>query len=411
MKNNEGAVTETSEIFRNLQDCASCQGDVFEQIYDFGLVPLAGYFPFAGKEDRKNLVPMSLWRCLKCGLVQIDPIVHDDYLFTDYRYRSKYSMKSHFTNLSKWIVERGFNSKNLVLEIGSNDGTLIEELRLRGIEVVGVDPASNIVEHSRKLGHNVLGENFSLKLVHSQGLASKVDLVISCNSFAHIENIREVTKAINEALKVGGYFLVEVQSWEELVNQGSFDFVYHEHKYYYDLASLKYLLAQEGLELVEAEKVESHGGSWRCLFAKRALGTYDVRDLVKSQNMISKEFIQERITFFFHSLGVIRSKVLEIQKNGESVVGFGASGRANMLLAYMHLPSFFKSIFDESPERIGRNMGFTGIRIQSISELSNDEYTYCLVLAWNFFDEICKKWPHADKNLLRPLPQYALVKT
>lgn len=307
-------------------------------------------------------------------------------------------------------MKKGFSSRDRILEIGSNDGTLIEELRLHKLKCIGVDPAENIIEYSRKLGHEVINESFSNTLVEKYGFSSKFDLIISCNSFAHITNIREVSRAISNALRIGGSFCVEVQSWEELVKKRAFDFIYHEHKYYYDLNSLRYLLALDDMELLSAELVESHGGSWRCLFVKRERGTVKFTEEAEpKEESLPADFIQHMVHEFFESLAEVKELVLNTHKSGKGVVGFGASGRANMLLEYMKLEGTLRAVFDESPERIGRNMGFSGIPIRSFSSLDESDYTLCLVLAWNFFESIKEKWPHSGKVLLRPLPEVRIV--
>lgn len=390
--------------FHPLTRCASCLNMELEEIFDFGAVPLAGYFPLPGEEDSRNLLPMTLYRCSVCELVQISPVVDDSYLFSDYRYRSSFSMKSHFRELAKWIASRGFTISDRILEIGSNDGTLIQELRNLGLDCMGVDPATNIIEYSRNLGHEVINGNFSSAFVHSNDLTSKFDLIISCNSFAHIENIRDVSQGVSQALKIGGSFLVEVQSWDQLLERGAFDFVYHEHKYYYDLNSLSYLVAQVGLELISAETVDSHGGSLRCHFVKRDKSDFGLSGFTPQSNKLSSQLILDAITNFFESINKVKKEVQEIQASGGKIVGFGASGRANMLLAHMNLQNCITAVFDESPERIGRSMGFSGIPIQAFESLREDQYTHCIVLAWNFFDSIKRKWPHPSKILMNPLP-------
>lgn len=108
---------------------------------------------------------------------------------------------------------------------------------------------------------------------------------------------------------------------------------------------------------------------------------------------------------------MLEEKVKSIVASGGRVIGFGASGRANMLISYMNIQKEIPVVFDESPERIGRNLGFSGIQIQSLENLSEDEYTHCVVLAWNFFDSVAKKWPHKGKILISPLPDLKEVAT
>ena len=394
----------------NVIECASCNHVGFKILHDFGPVPLAGYFPFAEQVDYANLVDMRLLRCEKCGLVQVDPIVGDEYLFTDYRYRSFFAMNDHFSQLSDWLAAKGFQKDSKIIEIGSNDGTLLQHLITKGFKPIGVDPAANIVKHSTSLGHNVLVGHFSKKFVEENGLLGAFDLAISCNSFAHIEDIRGIASAVYKSLKREGYFLIEVQSWEELVRLRAFDFVYHEHKYYYDKHSMEHLLALEGFNLVSSEVIETHGGSWRFLFRKGRQVPSIKFSFIRTENS-GNDFAQNALSGFFDELVLLQKTVREITKRGGKPVGFGASGRANMLLSYMSNPDLITAVFDESPERIGRTMAFTGIPIRSFGTLDESEYSHCIVLAWNYFDSIKERWPHKGKILIKPLPELATYET
>jgi len=390
--------------------CSSCNQVDLTILHDFGLVPLAGYFPFAEQVDSANLVEMRLLRCETCDLVQVDPIVDDEYLFSDYRYRSFFAMNKHFSQLSEWLVAKGFKNGEKILEIGSNDGTLLQHLIGKGFNPIGVDPAANIVQYSKQLGHEVLIGHFSKSFVKENGLTGAFDLAISCNSFAHIQGIRGIASAVYMSLKSDGYFLIEVQSWEELIRLRAFDFIYHEHKYYYNKTAMEYLLALEGFNLVSAEIVESHGGSWRFLFRK-SKEVPSTKFGFSGTKSLNNDLAKVALAEFFSDLDSLQKKIAEIKREGGKVIGFGASGRANMLLSYMSNPELITAVFDESPERIGRTMGFTGIPIRSLETLDQNEYTHCIVLAWNYFDSIREKWPHKGKILISPLPQLVTHET
>lgn len=399
------------QLHKTVTQCSSCYSRNLDGLYSFGEVPLAGYFPIAGSEHEANKLPMDLLLCKKCGLVQVSPKVEDKYLFSNYRYRSVFSMSNHFKELSQWIKARGVPITSRILEIGSNDGTLLQQLIEIGFSPIGVDPAQNIVEHSIEQGHKVLIGHFSEELVADHGIENSFDLAISCNSFAHIERIREVARGVYGALKVGGRFLIEVQSWEELVRLHAFDFVYHEHKYYYDKDSMCYLLALEGFKLESAELVSIHGGSWRFVFIK-VESVPNTKGLPEnSYSLTHQRAVGNEIEKFFDSITVLERQVKQIVSNGGKIVGFGASGRANMLLNYLKVSSEIPFVFDESPERIGRNMGFTGIQVLPFEDLRENEYTHCVVFAWNFFESVSNKWPHKNKFLICPLPDLKIIRT
>ena len=147
--------------YESLTNCGGCGSTLLFEAYNFGEVPIAGHFPLKA-EDVLPLIPMSLMFCLDCTLVQISPNLDDKYLFSDYRYISSVGMKSHFTELAQWFITREAPAKNArILEIGCNDGPLLQCLSDLGFSPMGIDPAKNIVEKARKSGLNVINDFFN----------------------------------------------------------------------------------------------------------------------------------------------------------------------------------------------------------------------------------------------------------
>jgi SAM-dependent methyltransferase len=391
--------------------CSSCYSKNLEVLFDFGDKPLAGYFPLRSEESSDFSIELRLLQCGVCHLVQIDPDLDDRELFADYRYLSKYSMQTHFNDLANWIEsELRLEPNSNIFEIGSNDGTLQKSMRERGYEVIGVDPAFNVVQRAISGGFQVHNEFFSSVFVRNQNLMESQDLVISCNSFAHITDINEIAKGISEILRPRGIALIEVQAWPKLVETHSFDFIYHEHKYYYHLASIQNLMQKYDLWLKFVKHIPIHGGSYRLVFEKGGQKSI-------ANTLISKEFvpsnadIRRKIKKFTHELAKLDRYLFESRGSGIKVVGFGAAGRGNMLLSFLKESSLLPFVLDESPERVGRIMGISGIPILDFQNLQQDEYDECLVLAWNHFDSIARKWPHEGKKLICPLPKFHFYNT
>lgn len=394
---------ELNSLLRDREACSACQDNRLILLYDFGARPLAGYFPFPGEASEIYQKPMKLYRCNSCGLVQISPDISDLELFSNYRYMSKFSMSAHFQELAIFIKKLNLDSSARILEVGCNDGTLMNFLRENQMNVIGVDPAVNIVQRARDNGHEVFPEFFSKRFVEKQEFRSCYDLIISCNSFAHISNIRDVVEGISIALKESGRLLVEVQSLPKLVEDGSFDFVYHEHKYYYDLESIQNLVKPFGLFLEFVSPIEIHGGSYRLIFRKNG-NVRKAREIVMSESRISNSKIRFSIQQFIRVLEILGEKIQSDFISGKRFVAFGAAGRGNLLLSYMGVNSCIRYVYDESPERIGRLMALSGIEVKNFKEINEFEYDECVVLAWNFFDSIIAKWPHKKKTLIKPLP-------
>ena len=397
--------------------CSGCNTNNLEIIWDFKKVPLAGYFPIKGSENLKNLIPMTLIQCSNCMLVQINPNVSDNLLFEDYRYISSVGMQRHFNEFADWFVSSFAPMVNCeILEIGCNDGPLLESLTQHGFNPIGIDPASNIVKLATAKSLNVVNDFFSLESAKKYSFESKFDYVISCNSFAHISKIGEIAAAVSFVLKENGRFIVEVQSFNELVKSLAFDFVYHEHKFYYTLNSIENLLENFGLHLVDVELISSHGGSYRLTFSNSTVIKSDRLNLEiereSASNVLNVEDVRLQVQKFMENIDYLGEELQTLKDSGLKIIGFGASGRANMQLSYLgEKASLIDYVVDESRERIGRNLAFSGVGIKDYADLKGDEYDVCVILAWNFADQIMGKMQHPGKIFIIPFPEFKLIRT
>jgi SAM-dependent methyltransferase len=320
-------------------------------------------------------------------------------------------MTSHFEDLANWIADSlRIDLSSRILEIGSNDGTLQRSMKQLGFDVEGVDPAANITARAKEEGFLVFNDFFSFQFVKNEDLLEKYDLVISCNSFAHVSDIRSIASGISAALKPNGLAIIEVQSWPKLVKDHSFDFVYHEHKYYYHLAALNRLMSPVGLRLKFVEQIPIHGGSYRLVFEKS--------DSVETSLSISAtewipsiEAVRVGIGSYVSELSKLNTYLLDAKDRRSQIIGFGAAGRGNMLISFLDNANLIPYIVDESPERIGRMMGLSGIPIIGLDNLKDEDYEECVVFAWNHFAGISKKWPHKGKKLICPLPRLRIIDT
>jgi len=398
------------KIFREVVTCASCQYTDLNELYNFGFVPLAGYFPKAGNENDRYKLPMRLLFCSNCELVQISPDVDDEILFSDYRYVSSIGMQNHFNEFANWFSQKFDVSKaKNILEIGCNDGPLLDALTGKGFQPIGIDPADNIADMAIKKGFNVIKDFFDSKAIVKYNLSKNFDVIISCNSFAHVSNICDLAESVSKSLNSGGVFIVEVQSVFEMIKANSLDFVYHEHKYYYSIKSISNLLSKFGLYLIDGSKIETHGGSYRLVFSKVAENKSDSILFLERQENQLKDFdkvLQKSILNFFDEVAKLSNFLIQCQEKSKKVVAFGASGRANMLLAYLGShANYIGTIFDESNERVGRNMGFTKIPIKSFDSIKNYSFDYMVILAWNYIPVLLPKLPPGLK-LICPLPKF-----
>ena len=402
-----------SFVETSIQKCGGCHARDLEMLYDFGLVPIAGYFPVKGEKLRPR-TEMKLLKCEKCSLIQITPDLEDKDLFTDYRYISSVSMQNHFNELANWFFSNYQpNVSSKILEIGCNDGPLLEELQKLGLSPVGIDPATNIVELARSKGLSVINDFFNSAAIRQYSQISNLDYIFSSNSFAHISDIYAIAESVSKSLAKDGLFIVEVQSFVELIKLSAFDFIYHEHKYYYTLESIQKLFIQFGMYLIDGTIVNSHGGSYRLVFSKRKIeASPELRKLLNSESEVSvgKEILIDSIKKYYLEIEKLRLYLSNQKSQGKVIAGFGASGRANMLLGNLiNSSELIDFVIDESPERIDRFMAQNLIPIVHSDQVNYDKIDIVVVLAWNYKEKIIKKINSENIKIIIPLPSFELV--
>ena len=393
-----------------IDHCQSCGSAEIKKVWDFGDSVLAGSFPESPDQILEK-IPMILFKCQKCLLHQISPVLGDQDLFEEYRYVSSIGMQTHFDELASWVISNlPINSDSRILEIGSNDGPLLLALRALGFDGVGIDPATNICKLATAKGLTVINDYFGIHAIAKYNLRESKDVIISCNSFAHITEINEIAQAARDTLVEEGFFVIEVQSFEDLVKTGAVDFIYHEHRYYYTLHSIQNLMNRHSFKLVKHEKISSHGGSHRLIFQRVAL--LNIEKIEYSTSFPSDEDVIEAIRKYQLNLGHLFAKVRDLAAGGKKIIGFGASGRANMTLSQLPgLEEIIQKIYDESPERVGRFTADGRFEISDFKSLSDSDYDVAVIFAWNFFDSISNKWPHKGKVLMSALQEENIVNT
>jgi len=391
--------------------CGICGNNNLNDILDFGNVSLAGFFPAEKDINKNQKYPLNIKYCNTCGLVQTGYIINSKKLFEDYRYSSSIGLSDHFRLTAQTYKEKfSLNEKAKILEIGSNDGVLLEPLMDLGIDCLGFDPSINISLIAKKRGCNVIVDYFNEQTCKKYLNEKTYDIVCANNCFAHIEDLHSVLKGVSYCLKNDGYFVIEVHYLKNLVDEIQYDFIYHEHLYYYSLISLSFLFKLHGFSIIDFEKIPTHGGSIR---------VYCSRDKQEVQRQVCDQMEKEyycglnRLDYFYRFSNAIKNHVqefknviLQTRQKGMSIAGYGASGRGNMLMNICKIGSEEVSFMvDESPERYGRFMGGVNIPIFNPEHLKTNHVDYMLILAWNYYDAIVEKLKKHDYNYIVPFPK------
>jgi SAM-dependent methyltransferase len=400
--------------YKKRESCAISNSKDFSTILDLGIVPLAGYFPTHEQviSKHESKYPLKLLLCNESKLVQVDSVIDPDVLFKDYRYRSSVGLSKHFNELANILnVKYNIENKN-ILEIGCNDGVLLEPLSELGAKVEGVDPASNITKVARAKGLSVYDTYFNYENFKDDKFKEKYDLVLANNSFAHITNILDVVKGIQHVLKPNGDFVFEVHYLKNLIDESQWDNIYHEHIYYYSITALHNLFKQYDMTVIDFEEIPIHAGSIRVTVKNAKLdmpGHIRDRLILEFNTICNKDYLYKFQTNVLKHINDFKNQINELSKK-YSIAGYGASGRANMFCNLTDLnEKQIQFVVDESPERCGRYIANTKIPIVDIDTLKESKVDLLIIFAWNYSKMIINKTQFRKFKYLVAFPNIQIV--
>lgn len=400
--------------------CRACGRPNLTLVLDLGRTALANRFltPEMTAQPEPTY-PLRLVRCEICELVQIDETVPPSDLFGHYLYVSQTSdtVRRHAVQLAADFTERyGLQAGDLVLEVASNDGTVLRAFQAHGVRVLGVEPAGNIADMARSAGVETVCDYFREEL--AQRLRRDFGpsrLVLARHVLAHVAELQSFVRGLETVLAPDGLVVVECPHLLPFVEKLEFDTIYHEHLCYFSVRVLESLFARHGMELIDVEEISLHGGSI-LVTAQRKHGPHFVRSSVNE--IISREieaglFRFETWLSFAHRVertrGLLRSEIARVRSAGQTVAAYGAAAKGMTLLAHCGLDvNDISFVADKSPLKQGRLTPGHRIPVCDPHRLLDDAPDVVLLLAWNFADEIVaqqSEYLRRGGRFLIPLPE------
>ncbi len=401
--------------------CRVCDGRDVELFLDLTDQPHCNrLIPPELADRREPHFPLRAGFCHDCTLVQIDHTIPKESMFSDYPYVSgtTKTLVEHFRQTAARLVERyGLGPEDLVVDIGSNDGTWLRQYEPFGLRRCGVEPASNVVELARAAGVPTLNRFFNAEtaeIVRAQdGPAS---LITAAGVFFHLEELHSVVKGIVTLLKPDGVFVVQAIYLGGMIENTAFDQIYHEHLCYYTLRSLEQLFARHGLEVFDVSVVPVHGGSLEAHVGFP--GAHPVSDAVK--RMRADEEARgygkfETYVGFAENVRRLQAALLDLLERmhaeGKTVHAYGAPAKgATLLNAFGIGPRLVQVAAEKNPLKFGRLI--PGARIPIVEEGSVPAPDAYLVLAWNFIDEFLARERRYLENggaFIVPVPELKVI--
>ncbi|MBX4187006.1 MAG: class I SAM-dependent methyltransferase [Candidatus Doudnabacteria bacterium] len=403
--------------------CLVCGHGQLRKFLDLGSSALANSYLTKQQLKRPELkVPLQVYYCPSCHLVQLTDIVDRELIYNDYDYFSSTSpqLVEHFENFADEIYTRfPQQTMQLTVEIASNDGVLLKHFQNLGAPILGIDPAKNIARQAEQNGIRTLqvffNEAVAEKIRKKYGVAG---IITANNVLAHTDDIHSIIAGVKKLLAPTGVFVFEVQYIGELINKGAFDNIYHEHICYYSLAPLIKLMNRWGLEAFDIQFVDTHGGSIRVYACHTdAFPTKkSIPKLLRQEERNGLHQLQTYKNFSAKPLAIKKelvSLIKKLKQQNQTLVGYGASAKGTSLLQFCEIgPEYIDYIVDNAPSKQGKFTPGTHIPILKPEVLKKYVPTYVLLLAWNYANSIMKKENWLKKQGVKfiiPIPKVVVI--
>ncbi|EME69128.1 SAM-dependent methyltransferase [Paramagnetospirillum caucaseum] len=374
-----------------------------------------------GKEQER--FPLDVFFCEDCAHVQLLDVVDARVLFEHYVYVSGTSpvFVKHFEDYAAFVMER-FKpvAGGLVLDIGSNDGTLLSFFQKAGMRVLGIDPAQEISAEATARGIPTLcgffGADLGAEIAASHG---KAQVITANNVFAHIDDLSGVVDGVRGLLAPSGVFVFEVSYLVDVFENTLFDTIYHEHLDYHSVGPLVRFFAAKGMELVEAIRVGSHGGSLRGIAQLKggphAVGASVAEAVAVEEKLgLDKAATLSKFAADIEALGSELNALLKsLKAEGKRIGAFGAPAKATTLMYHFGIgPELVDFIIDDSPLKQGLYSPGMHIPVVSSTDGFAKKPDYLVILAWNFAQVIIGKnvaFQESGGKFIIPIPKVEVV--
>ena len=403
--------------------CRSCGGARLALVLSLGEVPLANaYLSQEQLAQPEPKFPLEVYFCEDCALLQLLHVVSPEVLFSNYLYRTgtNQTIAAHNAALALAVVDQGkLGAQDLVVEVASNDGSLLGCFQKLGVRVLGIEPAKNIAKLARDAGIETVNEFFNPavadRVAAQYGPAAAV---LANNVLAHVDATVEFLASCRRLLRPGGRVIMEAPYLVEMLERVEYDTVYHEHLCYFSVTALLRLFAEAGLALDRMDRVEIHGGSLRMWAramdsAGHSAQVLEMAAQEKARGLASLVAYQSFAGRAARQREQLLALLQRLKKEGKRVAGYGAPAKGNTLLCYCGIGTdLVPYTVDRSPLKVGLYTPGSRIPILPTERIHEDQPDYILILAWNFATEIMadfRAFHERGGRFILPLPEPTIV--
>ena len=409
-------------IFRR-DTCRLCGGHDLELVLQLAPTPPGDvYVPAELLDEIQGTYPLALFLCHSCGHTQLLDMVDPEILYGDYIYVTTISLglAEHFRRYADDVLRRVNPAEGtLVVDIGSNDGTLLKFFQGRGMRVLGVDPARDIARKATESGIETLPSFFTSELAHQiKNERGPAAIITANNVFANVDDLTDMTEGIRHLLAPDGVFVFETGYLVDLIQNTLVDNIYHEHLSYYSVKPLKTFFPHHGMELIDIEHVSTKGGSLRGtvqLAGGPRTASPSVAKLVALEASLGLDRA-ETFKAFAARIDTVKSQLVsrlrDLKAQGKTIAAYGASVGTTTLIYYFGLGDMLSFIVDENRRRQGLFSPGYHIPVLPPQVIYERKPEYVLILAWRYAEPIVEKhqaYLEQGGHFIVPLPKIVVM--
>lgn len=410
------------DVYTTRNTCRVCNSPKLSPLFSLGNLYISNFV----KDNKSGIkAPLELVFCEECSLVQLRHTAPQELLYTGfYWYRSGVTetMKKALRDITSKIenfypLEKG----DVVLDIGSNDGTLLRTYALPGLITAGVEPAKNLAEEGKK-GITHFINDFWLYSKYNKHVGKKAKVITAIGMFYDMEDPNQFIFDVAQAMDNNSVFVAQLMCLKNMIDSNDVGNICHEHLEFYSFTSLEYLFNKNNLEIIDVEINDINGGSYRIyarLKGSKLQPPAGASDRIKKVKLDEKDF-QSKETFikFYQRIESNKKKCVDFVKEqnskGKKIWIYGASTKGNTILQYYGLDhTLIGGASERSPEKWGKFTVGTMIPIYSEEEARKANPDFFLVLPYAFFDEMYKReeeWRKKGGTFIIPLPEFRVAK-
>lgn len=384
---------------KSINSCRLCGNDNIPIIWDFGKSPLANEFKTNIDHDQE-IFPLKYFKCSNCHSVQLKDEIDSDILFKNYMYESPPNLIPHFNELAN--TTSNFLNLNkdtdLILDIGSNNGYLLNEFKKLGYKISGIEPAANIAEMARKNGIptfcNFFNKGFA-QYLHAEMIFPK--LITCTNCFAHISDLNNFVEGLEILIGKDAYFVFENAYLLNTLQNKDIGQAYFEHFYMHSIKPLAMLFEKHNLELFHVEYNKVQMGSVRGYVKSKHLikptNNSVVDALFQEWNYgLKKDLVYQQ---FINDLNRIKSELIDLLENikrqNKTISIYGWPAKMTLINKFFGLEKYVNYIVEESKLKVGKYAPGTKLEVKSLENFKNNPTDYCILGAYNFEKDIKNK--------------------